>query len=74
MTPTIIIAQAGSGKTINAALLMQTLGCTRLVEEWDGKSVLRNGDLALTNADFCSKHQAGRVLTLAEAQAQCSAA
>lgn len=67
--PVIIVAPAGSGKSTAAALLMQSLGCTRLVEEWDGRAPLQPGDLALTGSGFELAGQAVRVLTLDEALA-----
>lgn len=65
--PVIIVAPAGSGKSTAAHSLMQPLGCTRLVEEWDGRAPLQPGDLALVNAGFELDGQAVRVLTLDEA-------
>ena len=49
--PIIIVTPQGAGKTLNAQKLQQALGCTRIVDEWDGRSPLQPGDLALTNAD-----------------------
>jgi len=67
--PVIIVAPAGSGKSTVAQFLMQSLGCTRLVEEWDGRAPLQPGDLALANAGFELDGQPVRVLTLDEALA-----
>lgn len=64
--PVIIVAPAGSGKSTAAQFLMQSQGCTRLVEEWDGRAPLQPGDLALVNAGFELDGQAVRVLTLDE--------
>lgn len=67
--PVIIVAPAGSGKSTAAQSLMQPLGCTRLVEEWGGRTPLQPGDLALANAGFELDGQAVLVLTLDEASA-----
>lgn len=48
----VIIAPAGAGKTRNEAALMKIFGCTSVVDEWDGRTSLPHGALALTNADL----------------------
>lgn len=46
---TIIYGAQGSGKSRRADEFLKHYGCTRIVEEWDGKVRLKNGDLAFTN-------------------------
>lgn len=46
----VIIAPQGAGKTRNEAALMKIFGCTSVVDEWDGRTALPRGALALTNA------------------------
>lgn len=48
---TIIHGPQASGKSRRAQEFMRLYGCTRLVEEWDGKQPLRDGDLALTQME-----------------------
>ncbi|PRH82612.1 hypothetical protein [Arenimonas caeni] len=48
----VIIAPAGAGKTRNQAALKKMFGCTSIVDEWDGRSPLPPGALALTNASI----------------------
>lgn len=48
----VIIAPAGAGKTRNQAALKKIFGCTSIVDEWDGRSPLPPGALALTNASI----------------------
>ena len=45
----IITGSQGSGKTTHAKALMQHFGCDILVDDWDGRSPLLDGTLALTN-------------------------
>lgn len=45
----IVYGAQASGKTRRAKELLRHYGCTRLVDDWDGKSPLANGDLALTS-------------------------
>ncbi len=49
MRPQIVTGPSGCGKTRNATALMNLTGATTLVDEWDGKSRLPDGALALTN-------------------------
>lgn len=44
----IVHGPPGCGKTRNKERLRQHFGATRVVDEWDGKTPLRPGDLALT--------------------------
>lgn len=68
--PLIISAPQAAGKTRNAQLLMKKFGCSRLVDEWDGRSALRDGDLALTNMPVSDiAHGRYRVLSLESALA-----
>lgn len=45
----IISAPQGAGKNRNAEALAGRFGCSRIVDEWDGRQALQPGDLALTN-------------------------
>ncbi len=45
----IVHGPQGSGKTRLGQQLMKRYGCTRMVDDWDGKTPLKEGDLALTN-------------------------
>lgn len=66
MKPVIIVAPQGAGKTRHADALMKALGCSRLVDSWDGVEPLQYGDLALTHAPIVWQGTC-RVTTLAEA-------
>lgn len=63
----IIVAPQGAGKTTNAAVLREALGCARMVDNWDGRAPLEEGDLALTNCAAFDPPRRSRVLTLAQA-------
>lgn len=71
--PIIIVAPQGAGKTINAQKLKSGLGCTRIVDSWDGRSPLKPGDLALTNEQPPVSHRY-QVMTLEEGLALIRAA
>jgi len=45
----VVIAPQGAGKSRHAAALAQRLGCTSIVDEWDGHGELPAGALVLTN-------------------------
>lgn len=45
----VIYGPTGSGKTRNGEYLRNFFGAKRVVDEWDGKTELQDGDLALTN-------------------------
>lgn len=45
----VIAGTQGCGKTTHAETLRQLFGCTHIVEEWDGRSPLEPGALALTD-------------------------
>lgn len=45
----IIHGPQASGKTTHARRFMQHYGCSRVVDDWDGRSALQPGTLALTN-------------------------
>jgi hypothetical protein len=42
-----VLAPQGAGKSRNAAELAQLLGCTTVVDEWDGSSPVPDGALVL---------------------------
>lgn len=48
MSIVIVYGDKASGKTRLSAELMRYYGCTKIVDDWDGSSPLKNGDLALT--------------------------
>lgn len=66
----IIVAPPGAGKSTLAPSLLQSLGCARVVEEWDGLLPLQAGDLALTSVAPSFVPDGARVLSLEEAIAQ----
>jgi len=49
--------------------LKEKLGCTRIVDEWDGQTPLRPGDLALTNLPLWELPLGSMVMTLEDALA-----
>lgn len=70
--PIIIVAPQGAGKTVNAQKLQAALGCTRIVDGWDGHSRLQPGDLALTN-EQPPVSQRYQIMTLEEGLARVAA-
>lgn len=44
----VIYGSVASGKTRYAEQYKTHFGCNRIIEEWDGKTLLEVGDLALT--------------------------
>lgn len=52
MTPAIIVyGPPGCGKSTHAPTFARRYGCTRIIDEWDGRSALPEGALALTNVE-----------------------
>ena len=48
--PTVILHGAqGAGKSCSAAAVARALGCTSMVDEWDGKQAIAQGALVVTN-------------------------
>lgn len=48
--PTVILHGAqGAGKSRIAAAVARALGCTSMVDEWDGKQAVAQGTLVVTN-------------------------
>lgn len=47
----IVYGPMASGKTSNAGRLLNYFGCTRLVDDWNGRTPLQAGDLALTTLE-----------------------
>ncbi|MCQ4267375.1 hypothetical protein NAV28_09115 [Pseudomonas stutzeri] len=66
----IIVAPQGAGKTTNAAALKEAFGCERIVDNWDGRARLEDGDLALTNCTTFEAPKRARVLSLAQAMSE----
>lgn len=56
----IVVAPQGEGKTRNAQALAARFGCSFIVDEWDGKSTLAPGTLALTNVGLDTAAQSVR--------------
>lgn len=44
-----VFAPQGRGKTRHAAALAELLGCTTVVDDWDGESPVPAGALVLSN-------------------------
>ena len=51
MAIVIVHGPQGCGKTRNAQMLRARYGCRRIVDEWDGRRPLQDGDLALTHRE-----------------------
>ena len=49
METVIVYGPQGCGKTSSADALKKRFGCHRVIDEWDGKTPLPEGALALTN-------------------------
>ena len=49
MSIVIVYGSQNIGKSRRGDQLMKHYGCKRLVDEWDGRQKLRDGDLAITN-------------------------
>ena len=65
--PMIIVGPQASGKTKNAASFLRGLGCVRLVDDWDGVSKLKDGDLALTNIERVQVPAGCRLMSVLDA-------
>ena len=58
----IVYGPRGCGKTKNAEALAKHFGCSRILDDWNGRDRFEGGTLALTNldprdvrfSDFCS--------------------
>ena len=66
----IIVAPPGAGKSTLAPLLLKSLGCARVIEEWDGLLPLEAGDLALTSVSPSRVPEGVTVLSLEDAMAR----
>jgi hypothetical protein len=49
MAIVIIHGAQGAGKSRHAAAFLSHYRCKRLVDDWNGKTRLQDGDLAITN-------------------------
>lgn len=65
--PLIIVGPQASGKTRNSTAFLQAFGGKRVVDNWDGKSPLKDGDLALTNIESSSLLIGYQVISISEA-------
>lgn len=65
--PLIIVGPQASGKTRNSDAFQQVLGCKRVVDNWDGRTKLKDGDLALTNVEKLPSDSGYRVLSITDA-------
>ena len=45
----VVHGPQGCGKTRNAQALAAAFGCSSIIDDWDGRSPLPSGALALTN-------------------------
>ncbi len=68
MSIVIIHGPAGSGKTRRAQALLQHYGCKRVVDEWDGRAPLNDGDLAITNIKPPYSIKGARLVDIATAK------
>ena len=48
MNRVVVFGAQGCGKTVFAECLRRKFGCERVVDDWDGRAPLKDGDLALT--------------------------
>lgn len=51
-TTFVLCGPQGIGKTINSTQLADLLHCDHIIDDWDGRSDLRDGALAITNGDY----------------------
>lgn len=65
--PLIIVGPQASGKTRNSKAFLRAFGGKRVVDDWDGKSPLKDGDLALTNFENFSLLIGYQVISISEA-------
>jgi len=54
-----VFAPQGAGKSTHAAELARLLGCTSVVDEWDGSSPVPDGALVLAQTDVLVAGNAG---------------
>ena len=64
MSAIIVCGPQGCGKTTIAVALARQLGCTRIVDDWDGKMRLAKNALALTSIEISSLSPRNRVRAL----------
>lgn len=48
MESVVVFSPAGCGKTYHAEAIRETLGCKRVLDDWNGRGRLEPGTLALT--------------------------
>jgi predicted kinase len=69
MTTIILHGCQGAGKSKVAASLARRLGCTSVLDEWDGRQQLPRGALAITNLSLGDFRVPSSVSTLGFHQA-----
>lgn len=72
MSIVVIHGPEGSGKTRLARSLMLHYGCKRIVDGWDGRSPLIDGDLALTNMPPPFAIENTQVVAIEKAKKECA--
>lgn len=70
MTTVIVYGPQACGKTRNSEALKRHFGCDRIVDDWNGRDALRDGDLALTNAFIERKPNGARLVSFDDAMRQ----
>ncbi|MDI3489602.1 MAG: hypothetical protein PWP11_879 [Thauera sp.] len=70
MTTVIVYGPQACGKTRNGEALKRHFGCNRIVDDWNGRAALRDGDLALTNAFIERKPNGARLVSFDDAMRQ----
>ena len=48
----VLVGPQGIGKSLNSYALANSLGVPNVEYEWDGKSHIEDGTLAITNGDY----------------------
>lgn len=68
MSIVIVHGAQSSGKTRRGPQLMKHYGCQRIVDDWDGRAPLNDGDLALTNTEPPFSIAGARVVDIVSAK------
>ena len=70
MTTVIVYGPQACGKTRNSEALKRHFGCNCIVDDWNGRAALRDGDLALTNAFIERKPNGAHLVSFDDAMRQ----
>ena len=70
MNIVILYGPIASGKPRRTEMFLKFYKCKHIVEEWDGKTPLKDGDLALTNSKPPFNIKCARVIRLEVAKNQ----